>query len=190
MIKNFIDGQFRSSTASEHIDVLNPSNGKVLDAIPDTPAAEVAEAIAAAKRAQPAWGKLPAIVRAGHLRRLSTAIRGRHGEIARTIAEEQGKLLALAEIEVTFTADYIDYMAEWARRIEGEIIPSDREGEQIFLFRKPIGVVAGILPWNFPFFPDRQKDGARVGDGQHDRHQTQRGNSAQCSIVCRDRRRQ
>jgi lactaldehyde dehydrogenase/glycolaldehyde dehydrogenase len=53
---------------------------------------------------------------------------------------------------VNFTADYIDYMAEWARRIEGEIIPSDRPGENIFLFRKPFGVVGGILPWNFPFF--------------------------------------
>jgi hypothetical protein len=50
------------------------------------------------------------------------------------------------------TADYVGYMAEWARRIEGEIIPSDRPNETIFLFRKPVGVVGGILPWNFPFF--------------------------------------
>ena len=60
--------------------------------------------------------------------------------------------MGLAEVEVNFTADYLDYMAEWARRIEGEVITSDRPDETIFLQRKPIGVVGGILPWNFPFF--------------------------------------
>jgi lactaldehyde dehydrogenase/glycolaldehyde dehydrogenase len=69
-----------------------------------------------------------------------------------TIAAEQGKILSLARVEANFTADYMDYMAEFARRYEGEIIQSDRPNENIFLFKEPIGVVAGILPWNFPFF--------------------------------------
>ena len=66
--------------------------------------------------------------------------------------QEQGKVSALAEVEVNFTADYLDYMAEWARRIEGEVITSDRPKETMLLTRKPLGVVGAILPWNFPFF--------------------------------------
>ena len=112
----------------------------------------VDEAVAAAKKAQPAWAKLPANTRGGYLRRIADAIRQSREAIARTIVQEQGKLLGLALVEVDFAADYIVYMAEWARRIEGEIIPSDRAGETIMLFREPIGVVGGILPWNFPFF--------------------------------------
>ena len=53
---------------------------------------------------------------------------------------------------MNFTADYIDYMAEWARRYEGEILQSDRSNEHIFIYKKAIGVTTGILPWNFPFF--------------------------------------
>ena len=66
--------------------------------------------------------------------------------LARRISMEQGEILPLAEVEIDFTANYMDYMAEWARRIEGEILNSDRPGETIYLHRRAIGVVAGILP--------------------------------------------
>ncbi len=132
--------------------MLNPANGSVISECPDTPASVLDEAVAAAKRAQPGWAKLPAAARAKHLHALAAAIRTWQEEIARAISEEQGKILATSRAEVASTADYIDYMAEWARRIEGEIIPSDRAGETIFLFRTPVGVVAGVLPWNYPFF--------------------------------------
>ena len=75
---------------------------------------------------------------------------------------EQGKTLTWATVEVDVTADYFDYMATFARHIEGEIIPSDRPGEIIMLTKKPIGVVAGILPWNFPFFLIARKAGAAL----------------------------
>src|SRR6185437_10962849 len=98
------------------------------------------------------WSQLPAIERAQHLREIAQAIRADREHLARVITEEQGKILSLAQVEVDFSADYVDYMAEFARRYQGEIIQSDRRGENIFLFKHPIGVIAGILPWNFPFF--------------------------------------
>jgi len=92
------------------------------------------------------------VERGKYLREIAAKIRDRTDFLARVITEEQGKPLGLAKVEVEFTAEYLVYMAEWARRIEGEILTSDRSNEHIFLFRQPIGVVAGILPWNFPFF--------------------------------------
>jgi lactaldehyde dehydrogenase / glycolaldehyde dehydrogenase len=150
--RNFIAGNLDEGHAGSRIPVLNPARDTVISEIPDSPAEAVDRAVEAARQAQKAWAKLPPIQRAAHLRKIAAGIRADAGRIARAIVEEQGKIPSLAEVEVAFTADYLDYTAEWARRIEGEIIASDRPGENIFLFRQPIGVVGGILPWNFPFF--------------------------------------
>lgn len=150
--KNFIGGQSLSVETGDRIKVYNPARDTVLAEIPDTPADMVDRAVQAAKKAQKSWAKLPAIQRANALRRISAKIRENADKIAHVISEEQGKVLPLAKVEAAFTADYLDYMAEWARRIEGEILESDRPSETILFFRQPIGVVAGVLPWNFPFF--------------------------------------
>lgn len=151
-LENFIGGRFVASDTHLNLDVVNPATGAKLAAIPDSEAAEVDDAIEAAQKAQPAWAAKPAIERAAVLRQIADKIRDRAEDLALTITAEQGKVLPLARVEVAFTADYLDYMAEWARRIEGEVIQSDRANEKIFLMRKPLGVVGGILPWNFPFF--------------------------------------
>jgi lactaldehyde dehydrogenase/glycolaldehyde dehydrogenase len=136
----------------QRIEVRNPSTGEVICTVPDSGPKEMEEAVPAAAIAQRQWSKVPAAERARVLHTIAAKIREQTEPLARIITEEQGKILSLARIEVAFTADYIDYMAEWARRIEGEILESDRAGETILLFRQPIGVVGGILPWNFPFF--------------------------------------
>lgn len=149
--KNFIDGKFVDQGPDE-VSVFNPASGELLGRVPNSDDAAVDAAVLAARKAQAGWEKLPAIQRAGYLRKISAKIRENSRKLADIIVREQGKVQGLAEVEVNFTADYIDYMAEWARRLEGEVLTSDRPNETMLLLRKPIGVVAGILPWNFPFF--------------------------------------
>lgn len=148
----YIDGQFVNWQGDSWIDVINPATEVCLSRIPDGDAEHAKRAIDAAERAQPAWEALPAIERAGWLRKIAAGIRERAAEISQMIVAEGGKIQQLAEVEVGFTADYIEYMAEWARRYEGEILQSDRPGENIFVFKRALGVTTGILPWNFPFF--------------------------------------
>lgn len=152
VLNNFIDGQWVASSPKQAIEVTNPASGAMIATAPDSAEAEVAQAVAAAKSAQIAWAKLPAVTRANYLKAIAAKVREQSESIAHTIMLEQGKTRGLAQGEVNFAADYLDYMSEWARRLEGEIISSDRPGETILMFRQPIGVVGGILPWNFPFF--------------------------------------
>ena len=146
----FIDGDFVSSEKT--LKVINPATEETISEFPNGTVEDVNRAVLAAEKAQKPWAALPAIRRAGYLREIATLIRDNREFLARVITEEQGKILSLAQVEVDFSADYLDYMAEFARRYEGEIIQSDRPGENILLYKMPIGVIAGILPWNFPFF--------------------------------------
>ena len=123
---------------------------------------DVEEALDAARAAQREWAKVPAVERGEYLKKMAEGIRRRQTEFVEIIMREQGKTRSWAEIEVGATIAYFDYMATFARHIEGEIIQSDNRGETIFLSKKPIGVVAGILPWNFPFFLIARKAGAAL----------------------------
>ena len=163
--QNFVNGSFTPSSGKDRITVLNPATGREICTVPDSTAADVDQAVIAAETGQREWARRPAIERARVLRAIAARIRDHVEALARVITEEQGKILDLARVEVAFTADYLDYMAEWARRIEGEILESDRPGETIFLFRQPIGVIGGILPWNFPFFLIARKAGPALVTG-------------------------
>jgi lactaldehyde dehydrogenase/glycolaldehyde dehydrogenase len=151
-LQMYIDGKFIENESGQWIQVLNPSTEEVTSLMPDGSVEEAKSAIEAAEKAQVAWERVPAVERASYLIKIAAGIRKREKELTDIIVREGGKTQGLANVEVLFTADYLDYMAGWARRYEGEIIPSDRPNENIFLFKKPIGVTTGILPWNFPFF--------------------------------------
>lgn len=149
--EHYVNGRF-CATSGAQVDVLNPATEQMVGVMPDGESALANEAVAAARAAQDGWAALPANERGSYLRKMAAQVRARAETIAKVVAAEQGKVLALALMEVMVAAEYLDYHAEWGRRIEGEVISSDRAGENIFLFRRPLGVVAGILPWNFPFF--------------------------------------
>lgn len=148
----YINGEFVENRADRWIEVINPATEAVLSRIPEGSAEDAQRAIDAAAAAQPAWEALPAIERGNWLQKIAQGVRQRAAELAATIVAEGGKTQELAETEVFFTADYLDYMAGWARRYEGEIVQSDSPQENILVFKKAIGVTTGILPWNFPFF--------------------------------------
>lgn len=164
-IQSYINGQFIHNVSGEFVDVINPATEEVLAKEPQAHDAEVNQAVLAAKAAQPAWERLPAVQRGAYLRKIAAGIRERADELTDVIVAEGGKTKDLARIEVMFTADYLDYQAEWARRYEGEILQSDRPRENILLFKRPLGVIAGILPWNFPFFLIARKAGPALVTG-------------------------
>ncbi|MCL5129156.1 aldehyde dehydrogenase [Algibacter sp. L4_22] len=150
--KQFINGKFIKSTSTDVIEILNPCTEEVLSLMPIGSVKDAELALEAAQASQHAWKSLTAIERAGYLHKMADVIRENRVFLAKTLAAEQAKVMGLAQVEIDVTADYFDYNAGWARRIEGEIIQSDRKKEHIFLHKAPIGVAVGILPWNFPFF--------------------------------------
>ena len=164
-LKMYINGKFVESRSGKWIEVLNPSTEEVISRQPDGTVEDVEEAIDAAVKAQKEWAKIPACERAVYLHKLADGIRANFDKFQEILVREQGKTQALAGVEVGVTATYFDYMAEFARRIEGEIIQSDAPNETMMLFKKPIGVAAGILPWNFPFFLIARKAGAALMAG-------------------------
>ena len=143
-----IDGDWVDSP--QRREVINPTTGMPFASAPEATAEHVDRALAAARRAQPEWGRRAPIERAAIMRRISGLIRENAAELARLVVQEQGKPISEARGEVGGAAEFFDYFAEFARRIEGEILPSDVRDEQIWIQRVPVGVVVGIIPWNYP----------------------------------------
>jgi lactaldehyde dehydrogenase/glycolaldehyde dehydrogenase len=148
----FINGEFLDNGSREMIDVLNPATEEVISQIPKATEKDVAAAVDAAYEAQKAWAKLPAVVRADWLFKIADKVAENQELFAQTNSAEVGKRINEARDEAGWLPEYIRYYARLARSIKGEIITSDVPNENIFLYKKPIGVVAGIMPWNFPLF--------------------------------------
>ena len=150
--KNFINNAFSSSADNTSIPVYSPVSGQLISHVSSASIAEALAAVDSAAMAQKAWRQMTSIERAGYMHKLADALMNRKDAIGEALANESGKSLEDATNEATYAADITRYHAEWARRIEGEIIPSDSPSENLLLQREPIGVVACLIPFNYPVY--------------------------------------
>ena len=148
--RHFINGQWVDSTVKDWVEVENPATGAVIATVPKGSADDADRALVAAQAAQPAWEALPPVARGQLLKDLARLILENRERLARTVIAEQGKPLHEARGEIEGTALYLSYAAEEARRITGDIIPSDNADEQIWIQRVAHGVVVGLTAWNYP----------------------------------------
>ncbi|MFM8334074.1 MAG: aldehyde dehydrogenase family protein, partial [Opitutaceae bacterium] len=128
----------------------NPATGETFARISTCGRAEVAQALADAQAAFPAWRAQTGRARGDVLLRIAAEVERRKDEFARTITLENGKPLAQAAGEVAMTIDHLRWFAEEARRGYGRVIPPQADGKRHIVTKVPIGVSAAISPWNFP----------------------------------------
>lgn len=159
----YIDGEWVG--AERQIAVTNPASGDVLDAVPNLGADETKRAVAAADCAFTSWRRTTALERARILRRWAELMLRHRADLARLMTAEQGKPLAEAEGEVGYAASFLDWFAEEARRVDGDLIQPDRADRRLMVRRDPVGVVAAVTPWNFPLAMITRKAGPALAAG-------------------------
>jgi lactaldehyde dehydrogenase / glycolaldehyde dehydrogenase len=145
----YVGGEWRKGSGPEN-DVINPATEETIATVRSATPQEVAMALEVARAAQTSWVRVPSPDRGAALRRIADVVVQHLDELARLLVAEVGKPLEQALGEVEWAVKYLRYTAEWDRRIEGDIVPSDSVDESIHLLRVPLGVVAAICPWNFP----------------------------------------
>ena len=146
----FVGGDWASSDSGRTFPVDNPSTGAVIATVPDMGRSETARAIDAAHASQKAWAKLTGAARGKILRKWFDLIIANQDDLATILTTEMGKPFQEARGEVTYGAAYIEWFAEEARRVYGDVIPGHAEDKRIMVIKQPVGVVASITPWNFP----------------------------------------
>ncbi len=143
-----IDGQWVSGV--KKFPVNNPATGEKIADVADLGLVETKRAIDAANAALAGWRDLPARERCKILRAWNDLILKNADELARIMTLEQGKPLAEAKGEIVYAATFVEWYAEEAKRVYGDVIPANKSNQRILVLKQPIGVVGAITPWNFP----------------------------------------
>lgn len=152
LLKNqaYINGQWVDAKSGNTFAVSNPATGETITQVAKLGAEETADAIAAAEIAMVGWRALPAKSRAIILRRWFDLLMENQEDLAIIMTAEQGKVLAESRGEVAYGASFVEWFAEEAKRIDGDVIPAPSADKRIVCIKQPVGVVAAITPWNFP----------------------------------------
>lgn len=146
----FVHGKWRDARSGRVIEVRNPATGGLVATVPELSAEEAHEAIAFAARAMVDWQARTALDRSRILRRWFELHLEHQDDLALILTSEQGKPLAEAHGEIAYGASYIEWFAEEAKRISGDLIPPPSNDRRLVVLRQPVGVCAAITPWNFP----------------------------------------
>lgn len=149
--KNYINGEFVEAKSGKWSTVTNPATGEPVYEVPQCEADEVNAAIEAAAASQKMWNRVTIIQRGNMLRVFAKELAASADKLAYILAQEQGKTLVQAKAEINGAASMMEFISGWDRRLEGEIlVGNDNNKENIFMFKEPVGVVACIIPWNYP----------------------------------------
>lgn len=146
----YINGDFIDALNNKTFAVTNPATGEEICQVADLGEKETEQAILAAEVAQKAWAKVLPKDRANILRRWFELVMQNQEELAQILSLEQGKPITESRGEIAYGASFIEWFAEEAKRIYGDILPSDKTHHRLMVIKQPIGVVAAITPWNFP----------------------------------------
>lgn len=149
--RHYLTGQWLKGEG-ELLQVDNPATEEIIAELKLASEAQILQAVQAAQQAQKSWGQLASYERAGYLHKLADFLLLDAEQIGAVLASESGKSLADAIAEVRYGAEITRYHAEWSRRIEGEVIPSDSPTEQLLLLREPLGVAVCLIPFNYPIY--------------------------------------
>ena len=146
----YINGEWVSSNNKEIIEVNNPSTLQIIAKVPKCGKDETQYAIGKANEAWDDWKNRPAIERSSFLRKWFNLIENNKEDLAKIMTLEQGKPLAESRMEIEMANSYVEWNAEEAKRVYGDVIPDRLPDRRAVIIKQPVGVVGSITPWNFP----------------------------------------
>jgi len=164
-VNNLINGQWVGADSGATFEVTNPATDEVVARVPMCGSAETTRAVSAAHDAWLKWRGTTANERASLIDKLAALMRRDTDRLARLMTVEQGKPLAESRGEIAYAVSFLDWAAEEAKRVYGEIIPASTPNKRILVIRQPVGVCAIITPWNFPSAMITRKLGPALAAG-------------------------